>query len=508
MRVFWAWALCALLLVGLGGCAGGASDPYRVSEDIAARTIAQALEDVEKVYYRETEASALVKAGLAAVEEGNADLRFVQQEGSTVANVGGKMVFAFETAADHGAAEAWGERVAAALRHIAPVDPEAGPNLAALTDSFLQGVTESLDARTRYASRQDARVQRLQWSGKIGTVGISIDRGPSGWEVEGIDDADLVVSQSLRPGDVIVEIDGTAVADLTKREVQILLHGKIGGAVVFTIERAGAAARSSVTLLRREAGGNPVSSFPVGKSTHIVMTGFTNRAVTDLRTVLAQQTNSGLGNSNGLILDLRGNPGGLLTAVIDTAKMFLSRGPIFATHGRHPDSHRNFNAPYGTYAESPPLVLLLDENSAAGSEILAAALQDRVRAVIIGSTSYGAGTIQTVFPLPNHGEFVLTWAEIHTPTNYRLDKRGVIPTVCTGGKVTAEEVVGALRSGGGIIDRTTRIRAIDPEDTAAVEAFRALCPPREDHDEDVALEVARTILADPALYDLVLAAAQ
>src|SRR3546814_303793 len=149
------------------------------------------------------------------------------------------------------------------------------------------------------------------------------------------------------------------------------------------------------------------------------------------------------------------------------AKMFLPRGPIFATHGRHLDSHQVFDAPYGTYTESPPLVVLLDENSAAASEILAAALQDHARAVIIGSTSYGAGTIQTALPLPNGGEFILTWTEVHTPANYRLDERGVMPTICTGGDVTTEEVLAALRSGEGVIDRVTRTRDIHPDDPAA-----------------------------------------
>jgi len=507
MRVFGAWALSALLMSGLGGCAGRPYDPDRLAEDQAAQTIAFALQDIEKIYYRETEASALVRAGLAGVEDANPGVRFVQRDGSTVMTVGDAAVFSFQPAAEIGAAEAWGERVAAALRHIAPADPEAGPDLTVLTDTFLQGVTESLDARTRYVSHQEAEVQRLQRGGKIGTIGLYIDQGPSGWEVEGIDDADLAVSQSLRRGDVIVEIDGTAVADLTKREVLTLLHGEIGSPVVFTIERAGATARSSMTLRRREAGSNGISSLPVGKSTYIVMTGFTNKAVTDLKAVLAQHTNSSLGNSNGLILDLRGNPGGLLTAVIDTAKMLLPRGPIFATHGRHSDSHQVFGAPYGTYVESPHLVVLLDNNSAAGSEIIAAALQAHERAVVVGNASYGAGTIQTALPLPNRAEFILTWTEVTTPENYRLDKRGVMPAVCTGGRVTADEVIGALRSGGGVIDRATRTRDIDPEDTSAVEAFRALCPPREGGDEDVALQVAQAILADPELYERILAPA-
>src|SRR3546814_7424049 len=120
--------------------------------------------------------------------------------------------------------------------------------------------------------------------------------------------------------------------------------------------------------------------------------------------------------------------------------------------------------------------------------------------------SYGRGTIQTSLPLPNSGFLALSWTEVITPAGYRLDQRGVMPTVCTGGNVTADEVLAALRSGRGVIDRATRTRDIDPEDSAAVEAFRALCPPRSDR-ADVSLEVARALLADPALFSQVLAAA-
>jgi carboxyl-terminal processing protease len=147
----------------------------------------------------------------------------------------------------------------------------------------------------------------------------------------------------------------------------------------------------------------------------------------------------------------------------------------------------------------------VNELTVSGAEIVAAALQDNGRAVVVGESSYGLGTIQTVLPLPNRGELILTWTEISTPAGYRLDKRGVMPTVCTGGGVSADQVLSALRNGtGGVIDKATRARDIDPDDAAAVEAFRALCPPRSDN-ADVSLEVAQALLADPVLFAKVLA---
>ncbi|MEQ9608077.1 MAG: S41 family peptidase [Kiloniellaceae bacterium] len=466
------------------------------------------LTDIADTYYKETRASDLVAAGFANIDKEFDDITFEKNGNSFVAMAGGERAYAFQAGAYGWTASDWAHKVAASLEHIETLRSGLdSPDLSVLVDTFIEGVTESLDKLTRYASLQDAKANRLQWFGEIGAIGISIDDGSSGWEVKGIDDAELLVSQSLQPGDAILDIDGVSVAGLARREVLGLLHGEIGSPIVFTIERAGTTDRISVTLTRRRAGSNRVASLRLGKSTRIIMTGFTDMAVTDLRTALAQNLNSGLGSRSGLILDLRDNPGGLLTAVIDTAKIFMSRERIFATRGRHPDSHQVFEATGGTHVESPPLVVLLDENSAAGSEIVAAALQASHRALVVGTTSYGAGTIQTVLPMPNLGELIITWAEVSAAGNYRLDKRGVMPTVCTGGDVTAEAVLADLRRGASVIDPATRNQDIDPDDDAAVAAFRALCPPRSDGD-DISLEVAEAILADPALYAAALAREQ
>lgn len=495
----------AVLLSMLLGCAGGPSANGPLPEDRAARVVEAVLSDVADVYYKETQVSDLVAAGFAKIDKEFGDIAFEREGTAFVATVDGERAYAFQPQAYNRTALDWALEVAATLARLdAMRSADDNPNLSILVDTFIEGVTDSLDRRTHYVSLQDARANRLQWSGKLGTVGISIHHGASGWEVKGINHVDFVVPQSLLRGDVILEIDGVPVAGLAMKEVLALLHGEMGSWVRLTVERAGTTAPFSVTRQRIEEVSITVSSSPVGKSTHIIMTGFTNNAAPDLQTVLEQHTDSGLGKSNGLILDLRRNPGGLLTAVVDTAKIFLSRGAAFATRGRHPSSHQVFYATGGAYAESPPLVVLLDEYSAAGSEIVAAALQVSGRAVVIGTTSFGAGTIQTVLPLPNYGQLVLTWAEVSTPAGYRLDKRGVMPTVCTGGDVTAETVLAELRRGGGIIDHATRSRDIDPDDEAAVAAFRALCPPRGDG-ADISLEVARALLADPALFSRVLA---
>jgi carboxyl-terminal processing protease len=506
MRGFWAWALCAPFVVILGGCAGGGAADGQMTEELAARTISSALEDIEDFYFREADASALVKAGLTTVEDNHPSLRFIHGGDTIVVNVSEAAVFDFRTAADHGAADVWGDRVAAALQHIATAEPGAGPDLTVLTDTFLRGVADSLDGYTHYAPRKRVSVNVRHFSARLGTLNIGVQHEDAGWRVRYIYSVPLRNARLLRKGDVILEIDGVSTLPLSQTEVLAHLLGEEGSPISLTVSRPGSPTPLALHLQREASDANSVATFPDDAAWHVQVTQFAGKSIDAMRDLLSDETKGPQPDATGIVLDLRDNPGGLLDSVVEFADLFLSDGRIADTHGRHRDSHQYFFARKTAPKTSLPLVVLIDEGSASGSEIVAAALQANGRAVVIGSASFGLGTIRTALPLPNVGDLIVTWAEVTTPDNYRLDKRGVMPTICTGGRVTAEEVVAALRSGGGMIDRAIRIRDIDPEDTAAVAAFRALCPPREDGADDVALEVAKAILADAALYDRILAA--
>ena len=140
----------------------------------------------------------------------------------------------------------------------------------------------------------------------------------------------------------------------------------------------------------------------------------------------------------GLILDLRGNPGGLLKQSVKVADLFLAQGRIVSTRGRHPNSVQYYDAGGRDLMQGLPIVVLVDGKSASAAEIVAAALQDRGRGVVIGTTSFGKGTVQTVIRLPNDGEITLTWSRIMAPSGYRLHGLGVRPTICTSGADAAD----------------------------------------------------------------------
>lgn len=205
-----------------------------------------------------------------------------------------------------------------------------------------------------------------------------------------------------------------------------------------------------------------------------------------------QEGGSGL---RGIVLDLRGDPGGLLKQAVGVARLFIARGPIVATIGRNPASRQFFRASGTATAPAVPLVVLIDGGSASASEIVAAALQDAHRAVVIGSASYGKGSVQTVLPLPNGGELIVTWALLVRSSGSLLARHGVIPNLCTSGLAGAGSALARALSGGW----TVPAPAAAGRSEADWQRLRHACPPRPG-DRRVDLAVAERLFADPALY--------
>jgi carboxyl-terminal processing protease len=196
----------------------------------------------------------------------------------------------------------------------------------------------------------------------------------------------------------------------------------------------------------------------------------------------------------GIILDLRGNPGGLLDQSVEVASLFLDGTRVASTVGRVSESTQSFVAPH-RQVERLPMAVLINGGSASAAEIVAAALQDGGRAVVVGSASYGKGTVQNVKPLPDDGELTVTWARLIAPAGYTLHEHGVVPTVCTANLPDdAEGVATALANGS-----PTLYQARAELDEAKWRRLRETCPgQREDHDIDIA--VAERVLAEPTLY--------
>jgi carboxyl-terminal processing protease len=231
---------------------------------------------------------------------------------------------------------------------------------------------------------------------------------------------------------------------------------------------------------------------------HLRLTSFNQQTAQSLADQL-RQAHREMGSAlRGIILDLRGNPGGLLDQSVDVASLFLDGVPVSSTVGRVPESIQYFTAPHRA-VERLPMVVLVNGGSASASEIVAAALQDTGRAVVVGSASYGKGTVQNVQRMPNDGELTVTWSRLITPGGYILHQHGVVPTICT-----AHLADGA----GGVASALSRsTKALSAElgqargglDDDGWRKLRELCPGERD-DHEIEVQAARRLLADPVLY--------
>ncbi|MDA0991767.1 MAG: S41 family peptidase, partial [Verrucomicrobia bacterium] len=202
----------------------------------------------------------------------------------------------------------------------------------------------------------------------------------------------------------------------------------------------------------------------------------------------------------GIMLDLRGNPGGLLDQAIAVSDLFLTQGRIISTRGRHPDSNQLFEASPGQVLPGVPMVVVVNGRSASAAEIVAVALRDSGRAAIVGSTSFGKGSVQTIIRLPNHGELNITWARIFAPSGQTLDTQGVVPAICTnvsGNQMS--EILAALASQGNypaLDPARLRFQAHQPHYSAE---RRTACMPT-DRQEPNDLLAARLLLKNRVSY--------
>jgi len=462
------------------------------------------LEQVDEFYIEEPDLFELTVDGLRQVAEDHPPTQVEVETGAVIVLVGDTEVHRMDRGAQLDP-RLLGQQTALALTRLRDSFPEEdAPDLVELSDSFAHGIANSLGLGGKYwPHRQRVAIEEQLPLGP-GTVNASFKPSDDGWQVSSILSVGLLESDLISRGDTVLAVDGVPVQDADAAEFLARLWGPVDSPVTLTMLTEDESTAVPVTLRRELSGSNTVGAHNQGKTLRILVASLGRTTVKDLHAILDGSLGDDTKDYLGAVIDLRGNPGGFLPTSIEFADSFMADGRILSTTGRHPDSHQYFSAARDQKAKGLRLVVLTDEQTGSGAEIVAAALQDSRRAVVVGSTTFGLGAIRNVVPLPNAAALSLNWAEAITPSDYRLDQRGIMPTVCSGGDATTGEVLTALRAGRGIIDRATRTRDIDPKDAEAVESFRALCPPRGDG-ADISLEVATAILEEPGLYEQILA---
>lgn len=300
-----------------------------------------------------------------------------------------------------------------------------------LIEAAINGMLSSLDPHSSYLSPEDAEDMREQTRGEFGGLGIEVTQ-EEGWikVITPMDDSPA--SQAgIEAGDFITQVDGESLLGLTLSQAVELMKGPIGSEIIVTVVREGVDEPFDVSIIRDTIKLTAVRTRAEGHAVVMRMATFNDQTFPNLVDGMKETIEElgGIDNVEGFVLDLRNNPGGLLTQAIKVSDAFLNAGEIVSTRGRDPQDGERYNATEGDMAEGKPIVVLINGGSASASEIVAGALQDHHRAIVVGTKSFGKGSVQTVMPLRSNGAMRLTTARYYTPSGRSIQALGVSPDI-------------------------------------------------------------------------------
>lgn len=363
------------------------------------------------------------------------------------------------------------------------------------------GFLDDLDRYSRYAGMEQARKARAARDG-FGGVGISIKPDFAGARIVRISRHSPAARAGVQNGDVIVAVNGASLNGKTLSEIVDLLRGPVGRKVAIMIRRASLESPFIAVISRKRIIPDTVYYEARGAAAYFRITSFNQDTTNQLkRKVRKAQRELGT-RFAGLVLDLRNNPGGLLTQAVEAADLFIEHGRISATMGRHHDSIQRFDSTIGDITNGLPIAVLMNGASASSAEIMAAALQDNGRAILIGSNSFGKGTVQTVLRMPNDGELILTWARLLAPSGYVLNRLGVVPNICTSNVEDAKILLKSAFESNLEQRRATFSlrRSVRKDDGPANKAVQTSCPWRPREGADIDVDIATRVLESGELY--------
>jgi carboxyl-terminal processing protease len=300
-----------------------------------------------------------------------------------------------------------------------------------LIEAAIDGMLTSLDPHSSYLSPDDAADMRVQTRGEFGGLGIEVTQEEGFVKVVSPIDGTPADKAGIEAGDFITHVDGDSVLGLTLDEAVGMMRGVVGSEIVITVAREGETEPFDVTIIRDTIKLTAVRTRVEGQSVVLRVTTFNDQTYGNLADGIAKQIEAagGIDQVNGFVLDLRNNPGGLLSQAIRVSDAFLDKGEIVSTRGRDPQDGDRHNATAGDLAEEKPLVVLINGGSASASEIVAGALQDHRRAIVVGTKSFGKGSVQTVMPMRGNGAMKLTTARYYTPSGRSIQALGISPDI-------------------------------------------------------------------------------
>ncbi len=327
-----------------------------------------------------------------------------------------------------------------------------------LIEMAIQGMLSSLDPHSSYLNPDSFRDMRVQTKGEFGGLGIEVTMENGLVKVVSPIDDTPAFRAGVEAGDFITHLDSEPVLGLTLTEAVKKMRGPVNTDINLTIRRVGSEP-FDITITRAVIKITSVRSHAEDNIAYIRITTFNEQTTSGLEKAIKKQREELGDKLVGFVLDLRNNPGGLLDQAISVSDAFLERGEIVSTRGRDPNDAQRYNAHSGDLAEGLPLVVLINGGSASASEIVAGALQDHRRAIVLGTGSFGKGSVQTIIPLSGNGAMRLTTARYYTPSGRSIQGTGITPditveqarieTVETGPRRREADLRGALDDDGG-----------------------------------------------------------
>ncbi|HYZ31645.1 MAG TPA: S41 family peptidase [Crenalkalicoccus sp.] len=297
-------------------------------------------------------------------------------------------------------------------------------------ENAINGMLTGLDPHSSYLNQRSYRDMQVQTRGEFGGLGIEVTQENGYIKVISPIDDTPAARAGIKPGDLITTLNGQSVQGLSLQEAVEQMRGERGTTIKLTIRREGADRPLELSLVRDVIRPQVVRfRMEQGDIGYIRLSSFNEQSDAALRRAISTLRGQAQGGLRGIVLDLRNNPGGLLDQAVQVSDDFLDQGEIVSTRARRPEDSQRWNAKPGDIAQGIPLVVLINGGSASASEIVAGALQDHRRAIVLGTKSFGKGSVQTVMPIPGNGAIRLTTARYFTPSGRSIQSTGIEPDI-------------------------------------------------------------------------------
>ncbi len=348
-----------------------------------------------------------------------------------------------------------------------------------LLEGAIRGMLSGLDPHSAYLDKEEFKELQVGTTGQFGGLGIEVSMEDGFVKVVSPIDDTPAQRAGMQAGDLIIRLDDTPVKGMSLNDAVKLMRGKPGTDIVLMVVRKGEDAPLTITITRDIIKVKSVKSRTLEKGYgYLRITSFQTKTGEQMRKAITEMKKEHDGELNGLVLDLRNNPGGVLGAAVAVSDAFLQKGLIVYTEGRAEDAALKFNATPDDILNGAPIVVLVNEGSASASEIVAGALQDHKRAVIMGSQSFGKGSVQTIFPMSNQSAVKITTARYYTPAGRSIQAEGIVPDIqvdplrvekvkSNGKRLKEADLSGHLENGNGRPEKDETEKKSDEEESLA-----------------------------------------